>query len=49
MKHMWNIKCGKMQTPMDIWNDDEHLLNGLAKILTGTFFKEKPCSSNHCI
>ena len=42
MKHMWDIKCGKMRTPMEIWNDDEHLLNGLAKILTGTFFKEKP-------
>ena len=41
MKHAWGIKCGKMKTPMEIWNDEEHLKKGINKILTGTFFKQK--------
>jgi hypothetical protein len=41
MQHAWGIKCGKMKTPMEIWNDEEHLKKGLNKILTGTFFKQK--------
>ena len=42
MEHAWGIKCGKMHTPMEIWNDEEHLKKGLNKILTGTFFSKKP-------
>jgi len=41
MKHSWGIQCGKMRTPMEIWNDEEHLKKGINKILTGTFFKQK--------
>ena len=42
MKHALGIKCGKMKTPMEVWEDEEHLSKGLNKILTGTFFKQKP-------
>tara|TARA_B110000238_G_scaffold135460_1_gene145850 strand:- start:203 stop:511 length:309 start_codon:yes stop_codon:yes gene_type:complete len=38
MEHAWGIKCGKMHTPMAIWDDEEHLKKGINKILTGTFF-----------
>ena len=41
MEHAWGIKCGKMRTPIEIWNDEEHLKKGLNKILSGTFFKQK--------
>jgi len=41
MEHAWGIKCGKMRTPMEIWDDEEHLKKGLNKILTGTFFQKK--------
>jgi hypothetical protein len=40
MEHAWGIKCGKMKTPMEVWNDEEHLKKGLNKILSGTFFKQ---------
>ena len=42
MPHAWGIKCGKMKTPMEVWNDEEHLSKGLNKILSGTFFKQQP-------
>ena len=42
MEHAWGIKCGKMKTPMEVWNDEEHLTKGLNKILSGTFFKQQP-------
>ena len=42
MEHAWGIKCGKMRTPMEIWEDEEHLKKGLNKILSGTFFMKKP-------
>tara|TARA_B110000858_G_scaffold94850_1_gene109318 strand:- start:7 stop:1095 length:1089 start_codon:yes stop_codon:yes gene_type:complete len=42
MEHAWGIKCGKMKTPIEIWEDEEHLSKGINKILTGTFFKQKP-------
>ena len=42
MPHAWGIKCGKMKTPMEIWEDEEHLSKGLNKILSGTFFMKKP-------
>ena len=38
MEHSWGIKRGKMKTPMEIWEDEEHLKKGLNKILAGTFF-----------
>ena len=41
MTHSWGIQCGKMKTPMEVWNDEEHLEKGINKILTGTFFKQK--------
>ena len=42
MEHAWDIQCGKMRTPMEIWNDEEHLKKGLNKILEGIFFPKKP-------
>ena len=42
MEHAWDIQCGKMRTPIEIWNDEEHLKKGLDKILSGTFFQKKP-------
>jgi len=42
MEHAWGIKCGKMKTPMEVWDDEEHLKKGLSKILSGTFFLKKP-------
>ena len=27
MEHAWGIKCGKMRTPIEIWNDEESQLN----------------------
>jgi hypothetical protein len=41
MEHAWGIKCGKMRTPMEIWEDEEHLKKGINKILSGTFFTQK--------
>jgi len=41
MPHAWGIKCGKMKTPVEIWEDEEHLEKGINKILTGTFFTKK--------
>ena len=41
MHHAWSIKCGKMKTPMEIWEDEEHLKKGINKILSGTFFTKK--------
>ena len=41
MEHAWGIKCGKMKTPMEIWEDEKHLKKGIEKILTGTFFQQK--------
>ena len=41
MEHAWGIKCGKMKTPIEVWEDEEHLKKGLNKILSGTFFKQK--------
>ena len=45
MEHAWGIKCGKMRTPTEIWDDEEHLKKGLNKILSGTFFMKKPVSN----
>ena len=36
--HSWGIKCGKMRTPIEIWEDEEHLSKGINKILEGIFF-----------
>ena len=41
MEHAWAIKCGKMRTPMEIWEDEEHLKKGINKILSGTFFTKR--------
>ena len=38
MEHAWGIQCGKMHTPMDIWNDEEKLKHGISKLLNGQFF-----------
>ncbi len=38
MEHAWGIQCGKMHTPMDIWNDEEKLKHGISKLLNGVFF-----------
>ena len=41
MPHHWGIKCGKMKTPMEIWNDEKHFKIGIRKILAGTFWEQK--------
>ena len=41
MPHHWGIKCGKMKTPLEIWNDEEHFKKGIKKLLSGTFWKQK--------
>ena len=41
MEHSWGIKCGKMRTPVEIWNDEEHMRKGLYKILNGIFFPKR--------
>ena len=41
MPHHWGIKCGKMKTPMEIWNDEEHFKKGISKLLSGTFWEQK--------
>ena len=41
MPHHWGIVCGKMKTPMEIWNDEEHFKKGIRKLLTGTFWEQK--------
>ena len=33
MPHHWGIKCGKMKTPMEIW-DEEHFKKGISKLLS---------------
>ena len=45
MEHSWGIKCGKMKTPKEVWNDEEHLKKGINKILSGTFFTVKSSST----
>ena len=35
MEHAWGIQCGKMLTPMDIWNDEEKLKHGISKLTEG--------------
>ena len=39
--YAWSIKCGKMKTTMEIWEDETHLEKGINKILTGTFFTKR--------
>jgi len=41
MKHAWGIKCGKMKTPIEIWQDEEHFKKGLNKIIKGIFFPQR--------
>ena len=47
MHHAWSIKCGKMKTPMEIWEDETHLEKGINKILTGTFFTKTRGTQNY--
>ena len=44
MEHAWGIKCGKMHTPMEIWNDEEHLKKGLNKILNRHILFKETCT-----
>ncbi len=52
MPHHFKIRCGKMRTPMEIYNDEEHFKKGIRKLLTGSFFPKQsvddlmPTSSN---
>jgi hypothetical protein len=41
MPHHWGIVCGKMKTPMEIWDDEEHFKKGIKKLLSGTFWDQK--------
>ncbi len=38
MPHSFGIRCGKMRTPMEIYEDEEHFKKGIRKLLTGSFF-----------
>jgi len=43
MPHSFGIRCGKMKTPMEIYESEEHFKKGIKKLLTGSFFgKFKP-------
>ena len=52
MPHHFKIRCGKMRTPMEIYNNEEHFKKGIRKLLTGSFFPKQsvddlmPISSN---
>tara|TARA_Y100001963_G_scaffold75739_1_gene105143 strand:+ start:4197 stop:5357 length:1161 start_codon:yes stop_codon:yes gene_type:complete len=38
MPHSFAIRCGKMKTPMEIYENEEHFKKGIKKLLTGSFF-----------
>lgn len=38
MPHSFGIRCGKMKTPMEIYENEEHFKKGIKKLLTGSFF-----------
>ena len=38
MPHSFGIRCGKMRTPMEIYENEEHFKKGIRKLLTGSFF-----------
>jgi len=38
MPHSFGIRCGKMRTPMEIYENEEHFKKGIKKLLTGSFF-----------
>ena len=38
MPHSFAIRCGKMRTPMEIYESEEHFKKGIKKLLTGSFF-----------
>ena len=38
MPHSFAIRCGKMRTPMEIYENEEHFKKGIKKLLTGSFF-----------
>lgn len=38
MPHSFGIRCGKMRTPMEIYESEEHFKKGIRKLLTGSFF-----------
>ena len=38
MPHSFGIRCGKMKTPMEIYESEEHFKKGIRKLLTGSFF-----------
>ena len=38
MPHSFAIRCGKMKTPMEIFESEEHYKKGIKKLLTGSFF-----------
>jgi len=44
MPHSFAIRCGKMKTPMEIYENEEHFKKGIKKLLTGSFFGK--CSVN---
>ncbi len=52
MPHHFKIRCGKMRTPMEIFDNEEHFKKGIKKLLIGSFFPKQsvddlmPISSN---
>jgi len=40
MPHAWEVKCGWMDTPMSLWENEEKLKKGIKKVLEGTFWEQ---------
>ena len=40
MPHSYEIKCGWMDTPMSLWEDEEKFKKGIRKLLEGTFWEQ---------
>ena len=38
MPHHFGIRCGKMKTPMEIYESEEHFKKGIRKLLMGSFW-----------
>ena len=45
MPHSFGIRCGKMRTPMEIYENEEHFKKGIKKLLTGSFFGKQSVDS----
>ena len=37
-KHAFKVRCNKLKSPFDVWEDKHHFKYGLSKLIRGTFF-----------